>query len=67
MKGFIEISDGYGNRILLNVRRIEEVREHVHNDTCTIYMVSIAYGEAYHIDCKRSYADIVSLIEKAVE
>jgi hypothetical protein len=69
MRGFIEVPFGCGNKILLNVRYIEEVRENIVDETCTIY---IAFNcpnatEQDHLQVKKSYREIVSLIERAVE
>lgn len=67
MRGFIEIPVEYGNKTLLNVRYIEEVREHADDDTCTIYLAFISPNciEQDYIKCTKSYNEIVKLIEKA--
>ncbi len=69
MKGFIEIRNEYGNRILINVRHIEEVREHAFNDTCTIYLAFVTPNaiDQDHYEVKKSYDEIVALIKEVME
>ena len=69
MKGFIEIRNEYGNRLLINVRYIEEVREHAFNDTCTIYLAFITADaiDQDHYETKQPYDEIIALIKEAME
>lgn len=68
MKGFIEIRNEFGNRILINVRHIEEVREHSFNDTCTIYLAFVTPNamDQDYFEVKQSYDKIVALIKGAM-
>lgn len=69
MRGFIEISNEYGNKVLLNIRYIEEVREHPDTDICTIYLAFNCPNatDQDYLRVNKPYKEIVSLIEKAVE
>ena len=68
MRGFIEIRNEYGNKILVNIKYIEEVREHP-DDTCTIYLAFTCpdANEQDHYEINKPYEEIISLIEKAVQ
>lgn len=67
MKGFIEIIAKDGKRKLLNVQRIEEISE-VGEHHCKIFIATDAtvMGEQFHYEVRKSYDEIVALIEKAV-
>ena len=69
MKGFIEIRNEYGNRILINTKYIEEVREELHSDSCSIYMAytcpNAIEQDTYRVN--KLYEEIVELIKGATE
>lgn len=69
MKGFIEIVDrNDGRRKLVNVRHIEDVWED-DEECCTIYMAFNVLNaiEADHYKVRKSYDEIVALIEEAMK
>lgn len=68
MRGFIEICNEFGNKMLLNTRYIEEVREHPDSDMCTIYLAFNCPGatDQDYLKVNKPYKEIVSLIERAV-
>ena len=68
MRGFIEIRNEYGNKILVNTKYIEEVRENP-DDTCTICLAFTRpdANEQDYYEVNKPYEEIISLIEKAVQ
>lgn len=69
MKGFIEVRNEFSNRTLINIKHIEEVREHVVDGTCTIYLAfNVPHAsEQDHYEVRNSYDEIVALIKEAME
>ena len=69
MKGFIEIRNEYGNRMLINTKYIEEVREETESDSCSIYMAFICPNsvEQDYYRVNKPYGEIVELIKGATE